>query len=325
MVKHEIAIYFGSQTGTAEGFAHELKNGAEKHGLAATVIDLAEVTELSFTNYKYMMFCMATHYEGDPCDNAEQFWHWFSKEDDIPLDWLKGYKFTVFALGDESYVNFAKMGRETDRLLEMYGAHRAYKLGVGSDEEGNIDKYFKEWKKDIWETLTHEYIMIKGENHMDVESLNNTYYTTTISSFAAEQPISEQKKHSQDLNFKAQAYLEHKTLQISSISELRLNPSQNNFSKYVELTGWKEDYETGGNIQIFPRNTRSKVERMMTLLNFTVNYVFTTKVNTHKKSPVPSPLSTDTFLNDYVDLNGQISKSDIIKLKDLMSTEDLKK
>lgn len=325
MVKHEIAIYFGSQTGTAEGFALEMKNSAEKHGLTATVIDLAEVTEMSFLSYKYMIFCMATHYEGDPCDNAEQFWHWFSKEDEIPLDWLKGYKYTVFALGDASYVNFAKMGKETDRLLEKYGAHRAYKLGVGSDEEGDIGKYFKEWKTDIWETLSKEYVMIKGENHMDIENLNSTHYTTTISSFAAEKPISEQKKQGHELSFKTQTYLEHKTLEISSISELRQNPSQTNFCKYVELKGWKEDYETGGNIQIFPKNTRSKVERMMTLLNFTVNYTFTTKVNTHKKSPVPSPLSVDTFLTDYIDLNGSIQKSDMIKLRDLMPSEDYEK
>ena len=96
---------------------------------------------------------MATHYEGNATDNAEQFWSWFSKEDDIPSDWLKGYKFTVFALGDQTYVNFAKLGRETDRLLEKYGATRSYKLGVGSDDEGMIHKYFKAWKTGIWDVL----------------------------------------------------------------------------------------------------------------------------------------------------------------------------
>lgn len=218
MVKNEIAIYFGSQTGTAEGFALDLQKEAQQHGLVATVIDLAEVTELSFLNYRYIIMCMATHYEGNPTDNAELFWQWFSKEDEIPLDWLQGYKFTVFALGDTSYENFAKIGKETDRLLEKYGATRAYKLGVGSDEDGTIAKYFKEWKKDIWEQLAKEFVMIKGEGHQATMELNAAHFSTTISSFHQEKPVLEQRKDMAALNFKAQNYLNHEPLRIGSRS-----------------------------------------------------------------------------------------------------------
>src|SRR5438128_2242071 len=106
MVKAEIGIYYGSQTGTAESFANELQAEAKKRGLEATVVDLAEVTELSFLQYRYIIMCMATHYEGNATDNAEMFWQWFSREDEISGDYLAGYKFTVFALGDASYENF---------------------------------------------------------------------------------------------------------------------------------------------------------------------------------------------------------------------------
>lgn len=323
MPKSEVAIYFGSQTGTAEGFANELKNEAQKNGLKATVIDLSEVTEISFTNYRYMIFCMATHYEGDPTDNSTDFWSWFSKEEEIPQGWLAGFKFAVFGLGDASYVNFAKMGRETDRLLEKYGAQRAYKLGIGSDEEGNIGAYFKEWKKDLWTSLSNEFVMTQSEGNMDEEIAPMRFqFSTIISSFATEKSIAEQAKNCSDLSFKAQSYLKNQTLQIVSISELRQNPSQTNFCKLVELKGWKGGYETGGNLQLYPKNTKSKIERMMNLLNFTVNYIFTTKQNSHKKCPVPSPLSVNTFLSDYIDLNGQVSKSDMLKLRDLLSPED---
>ena len=82
---------------------------------------------------------------------------------------------------------------------------------------------------------------------------------------------------------------------------------------------------TGGNIEIYPRNTKNKVERMKLLLNFSVNYIFTVTKNTSKKSPVPSPISSDTFLYEYIDLNGPVSKHDLLRLRDLMPQEDFEK
>ncbi len=93
----------------------------------------------------------------------------------------------------------------------------------------------------------------------------------------------------------------------------------------MELSGWKDGYETGGNIQIYPRNTKSKVERMKALLNFTVDYVFTTKTASHKKLPIPSPLSTDTFLHCFVDLNGAVARHDFLRLRDLLPPTDFEK
>lgn len=78
-------------------------------------------------------------------------------------------------------------------------------------------------------------------------------------------------------------------------------------------------------MEIYPRNTRSKVERAKRLLNFTVDYVFTTKANSHKKLPVPSPLSTDSFLASFVDLNGPVAKHDLLRLRDLMPADDFAK
>lgn len=110
-----------------------------------------------------------------------------------------------------------------------------------------------------------------------------------------------------------------------SITEMRQNPSQTNFCKLVELGGWKGTYSTGGNIEIYPRNSINKIERAKTLLNFSVNYVFTVKSNTHKKLPIPSPCSTETFLSEYMDLSGSINKHEMIRLRDMLVCEDFEK
>lgn len=317
-----IGIYFGSQTGTAESFAHELFEEAGKHGLKAEVVDLAEVTEASFTKHKYIIMLMATHYEGNPTDNAEFFWSWFSLENDVAEDWLKGYKFTVFALGDQSYVNYAKMGRETDRLLEKYGATRVYNLGIGNDDEGRIAKHFKEWKKPIWETLVKQF-EASSEEMMEAAPEYKAPFSAIISSFATEKSLAEHRKHLSDYNHKTQQFLACTSMKVSAVSELRQNASATNFSKYLELAPPEPlPYATASNVGIYPRNAKNRVERMMLLLGFSINYVFTIKANLpNKKLPLPTPLSVDAFLSQFIDLHAKVLKSDLIKMKDLLGPE----
>jgi len=321
----QVGIYWASQTGTAERFAATLKEEATKKGLEAEVIDLSLILCADdFTKYKYKIMVMATHYEGNSPDNSQKFWAWFSDETKHSSDWLKGFKYTVFALGDKSYANFAKVGRETDRLLEKYGATRVFDLGVGDDEEGHITKFFKEWKKTIWETLVKEF---SPEEDAPSNPLLNQpkglQYSCIISSFSQEKSIAQHRKSADEYLFKVQSYLNSQSLKIASVSELRQNSSASNFTKYIELEGSTEPYKSGGNIAIYPRNSKSKVDRMKALLGFSVNYIFTTKPNKDDKLlPLPSPLGTDNFLTDYIDLSGAVEETDLFKLRDFLSPED---
>lgn len=69
----DFVIYFASQTGTAENFAAILKREAADHNLSAQIINLANITKEEFILNKNCVFIMATHYEGDPPDNAAKF------------------------------------------------------------------------------------------------------------------------------------------------------------------------------------------------------------------------------------------------------------
>lgn len=108
----DFVIYFASQTGTAENFAAIIKKEASEHNLSARVIDLANLTKEEFLENKNCVFIMATHYEGDPPDNAAKFWDWFSDEQSCGPDYLSEHKFTCFALGNTDYERtFARIGQ----------------------------------------------------------------------------------------------------------------------------------------------------------------------------------------------------------------------
>lgn len=64
---------------------------------------------------------------------------------------------------------------------------------------------------------------------------------------------------------------------------------------------------------------------MKTVLNFNFNYVFIIKANTNKKFPIPTPISTDTYLSDFIDLNGLVTKMDMIRMRDMLSQDEYKK
>ena len=67
-----------------------------------------------FTKHPLVIVCVATHYEGDPCDNMKKFYKWLvqqrkDKENHGKL--LKGVRYAVFGLGDSSYEQFNIIGK----------------------------------------------------------------------------------------------------------------------------------------------------------------------------------------------------------------------
>ena len=105
-----------------------------------------------------------------------------------------------------------------------------------------------------------------------------------------------------------------------SISELREGDRDGeggHSTRLVELDWSNTDegeYQTAGNIAFYPTNTRDKVNRLKTALRITQNSVYTIDNHSDQKLPVPAPLSTNSLLLNYYDLNGEITKADLIKI-----------
>jgi NADPH-ferrihemoprotein reductase len=104
-------IYFGSQTGTAEGFARIIQSEGQKKGFDAKLMDLEdfETEQLTSADAKVHVFLLATYGEGDPTDNASKFCEWLTNENgEIAEDFLSTTKFCVFGLGNTDYESYNK-------------------------------------------------------------------------------------------------------------------------------------------------------------------------------------------------------------------------
>jgi len=113
-------IFYGSQTGTAEDYASRLaKEGSSRFGLKTMVADLEDYdfdNLDSFPDDRIAMFVLATYGEGEPTDNAVDFYEFiigddisFSNGGSVDEKPLSNLKFVAFGLGNNTYEHYNSM------------------------------------------------------------------------------------------------------------------------------------------------------------------------------------------------------------------------
>lgn len=114
-----LLILFGSQSGNAEGLAHDLSKELGSRGWQAPVRSMADHADLDLAEEKLLVIITSTWGEGEPPDNAVAFWQRLNAAD-APA--LKHLQHAVLGLGDRNYLDFCAMGRLFDERLAALGS-----------------------------------------------------------------------------------------------------------------------------------------------------------------------------------------------------------
>lgn len=102
-----------------------------------------------------VFFVMATYGEGEPTDNAVDFWDLVQEEDaqfsetnaeEAPL---KKLHYVAFGLGNKTYEHYNEVIRSIDTRLTALGATRIGERGEG-DDDGSLEEDFLAWQEDMW-------------------------------------------------------------------------------------------------------------------------------------------------------------------------------
>ena len=87
---------------------------------------------------------MATHYDGEPCDNTKKFYDWIKtlkKNKDKTL--FNGLHYSIFALGDKTYELYNTVGFLFDKVFEDFGGTRVYDVGEGDHQNYKTEEHFE--------------------------------------------------------------------------------------------------------------------------------------------------------------------------------------
>ncbi len=143
----KIAVLYASQSGTAEGLARKLAKELTSKGHVATFLPLEGYTPAALAAERYALLIASTYGEGDPPDAVQPFYNQLCMEH-FPR--FENLSFSVLALGDSSYENFCKFGRDLDEKLASLGAFR---MCERVDCDVDPDEPFSRWKSLLFKSI----------------------------------------------------------------------------------------------------------------------------------------------------------------------------
>ncbi|UKZ47224.1 hypothetical protein TrVGV298_001440 [Trichoderma virens] len=316
-------IFYGSQTGTAEDYASRLaKEGKSRFGLETMVADLEEYDFDAIdtvSSDKIVFFVMATYGEGEPTDNAVEFYEFINGEEpafskgsaDAPLENLH---YIAFGLGNNTYEHYNSMVRDTDRLLTKYGAHRIGTAGEGDDGAGTMEEDFLAWKEPMWKALAA---------HMGLEERDAVYEPVFGIVYLGEP----NKMH---LEGAAKGPFNAHNPYIAPIAEsyeLFKVKDRNCIHLEVDISGSTLSYATGDHIAIWPTNAGEEVDRFLRITGLTDkrDQVISVKVlEPTAKVPFPTPTTFDAIVRYHLEIGAPVSRQFVSTLAAFAPNEEIK-
>lgn len=300
-----VIVFYGSQTGTAEEFAGRLAKEATRYGMKGMVADpeecdMSELAQLTEVENHLAIFCVATYGEGDPTDNAQEFYEFLQNGDEQ----LDGVQYTVFGLGNKTYEHYNAMGKYVDKRMTELGAIKVYDLGLG-DDDANMEDDFITWKDAMWpkvceffgiEALAQEISMrqYKLTVHEDYDPAR--LYTGEIARLNSLQIGNQRPPFDSKNPFMAE---------ITVNKELFKGGDRNCMHIELNIEGSRIRYNSGDHVAIYPVNDPALVNRLAELTGENLEKIITlTNVDedSSKKHPFPCPCTYLTALSHYVDI-----------------------
>ncbi|KAG9305831.1 hypothetical protein G9A89_006242 [Geosiphon pyriformis] len=172
----QILILYGSQTGCAQDLAERIGREARRRHFKTRVSAMDTYDKGNLINEKLVIFICSTTGQGEEPDNMKKFWKFLLRKN-LPKDILNQLNFTVFGLGDSSYLRYNWPAKKLHKRLLQLGAQSIYQRGEGDDQHYlGYDGGFDPWLVDTADTKPDESQLFDQE--MSAHVLKNERVTS---------------------------------------------------------------------------------------------------------------------------------------------------
>jgi len=238
--KPRVVVMYASQSGNSEELATEFGEKLTAAGFEAPVVGTEDHADIDLSSESHVLIISSTWGEGDPPDDAVEFWDLLNSDDHARLENLS---FAVLGLGDSNYLDFCAMGKLFDARFEALGATRLA-------ARGDCDTDFEEPAANWFETVL-------GELSSQIETAPGITEAATgkVTPATHSAPAYDKKNP-----FPARLLMNRKLNAEGSARDTR------HFE--FELTGSGLSYEVGDVLGVYPQNHPQCVDELTAALAF---------------------------------------------------------
>ncbi|KAL2977657.1 hypothetical protein AAZX31_13G080000 [Glycine max] len=299
----KVTIFFGTQTGTAEGFAKAIAEEAKARYDKATfrVVDMDDYAadddeyEERFKKETHALFFLATYGDGEPTDNAARFYKWFTEGGEKGEGWLENLHYGVFGLGNRQYEHFNKVAKVVDDMLAE--------------------------QEELWPALDD---LLRDEDDTTV----STPYTAAVLEYRVvihdplEASVDEKKWH--NVNGHAIVDAQHPVRANVAVRKELHTPASDRSCTHLEfdISGTGVTYETGDHVGVYCENLSETVEEAIRLIGLSPDTYFSIHTDDEDGKPLGGSSLPPTFppctlrkaLAQYADVLSSPKKSALLAL-----------
>ncbi|ODN75426.1 hypothetical protein L202_06577 [Cryptococcus amylolentus CBS 6039] len=331
------AIFYGSQTGTAEEYAIRLaKEAKSRFGISSLVCDPEEY-EMNLLDQvpedACVIFVMATYGEGEPTDNANPLMEFLAESEpefSQGGNTLENLNYVVFGLGNKTYEFYNEVAKKLDSRLTELGAKRIGERGEGDDDKSMEEDYLA-WKDPMWSAFS-ERLAVEEGGAGDVADFvvkelpdyapEKVYHgefsprallasasggSTPVGAYGAKNPFPAPVLASREL--------------------FKVGGDRNCVHIEFDITGSGMNYQHGDHVGVWPSNPDVEVDRFLAVLGLNDPHRRQAIVDIESfdpalaKVPFPTPATYDAIFRHYLDISAVASRQTIAFLARYAPTE----